>query len=311
VTISRATGHHAGNVIGNGIDRGAVVKVCRSGQVIPYIESVVTPATLEVSPPQECKSCGEQAELIGNDLMCTNTETCPAQIEGRIEFFFKTLGNCDGFGPKVIEKLCSYGVSKVSHVYDMQLQRFIECGFGEKTGHNLFMELSASIERPIEDWRFLAAFSIHNIGKGGCERLLKHHRLLDIFDLTYQDFMKIDGFGDTTAKTLVESLARIKPEFDYLHDFGFNLIETPRGTISSPVAGKTIVFTGAMAQASRSDMEAKAKSLGAFVSSSVSSKTAYLVIGEKVGANKTDAAKKHGTKILTEIEYLSLLSGED
>lgn len=310
VTISKATGHHYGNVKAGMIDEGAVVKVCRSGLVIPYIESVVEPA-IEFHTPGVCPSCNSPTEIDGDNLICTNTETCPAQIEGRIEFFFKTLGNCDGFGPKVVEKICNYGSKTITSIY-LSLCRldFIDMGFGEKTADNLLDELDASRKRPIEDWRFLAAFSIHNVGKGGCEKLLQHHRLADVFNLSIADIIDIDGFADITATNLVKSLAKIKIDFDLLMGLGFNLIETPLITDSAkltPISGLTIVFTGSMIHGKRDDMEKQAKSLGAKVSSSVSSKTDYLVCGNNVGEAKTKSAEKNGVKVLSEDEYLALL----
>jgi DNA ligase (NAD+) len=311
VTISRATGHHAYNVIEHGIDTDAIVRVCRSGLVIPYIERVIKPAS-EVKIPEKCPSCGSKTELVGDNLLCSNTETCPAQIEGRIEFFFKTLGNCDGFGPKVIEQLCDViGVRSVGGIYTMTRLCFSRAGFGEKTCDNLFEELKYSRQRPIEDWRFLAAFSIHNIGKGGCEKLLKHHRLKDIFNLTEEDIIAIDGFAEKSAQSLIKSLIRIKPVFNTLMSLGFNLIETPLDSdalvIDSPIAGKVVVFTGSMQKGKRGDMEKEAKLMGAKVSSAVSSKTDYLIAGENVGASKTESAKKNGTTVLTEDEYLTLI----
>ena len=310
MTISKATGHNYGNVRKEGINKGAIVRVCRSGLVIPYIESVTKKAEYFVHPEQ-CPSCGECTEVESDNLICPNTETCPAQIEGTIEFFFKTLGNCDGFGPKVIEQLVSSGEKTVRSIYAMTKLDFSRSGFGGKTCDNLFDELQASRVRPIEDWRFLAAFSIHNVGKGGCERLLKHHRLNDVFNLSINDIVAIDGFAETTANILAKSLDRIKPQLDALMVIGFNLIQTPLASekgVSSPVSGKTLVFTGTMTKGNRTEMEKQAKSLGATVGSSVSSKTHYLVCGSNVGANKTAAAKKHGVKLLTEQEYMDLVA---
>lgn len=311
VTISKATGHHAGNIQSQGIGPHAVVRVCRSGLVIPYIESVVERAPV-VWLPAGCPSCGAATELDGDNLLCTNTETCPAQIEGIIEFFFKTLGNCDGFGPKVISQLCSggtTGVKKITDIYQFDIDMFQAFGFGHKTSCNLFEELNYSRSRQIEDWRFLAAFSIHNIGKGGCEKLLQHHRLSDVFSLTVADIVSIDGFADKSARSLLKSLANIKPQFDYLMKLGFNLIETPHADeqAESAISGKTVVFTGSMIHGGRADMEKQAKMLGAKVSGSVSSKTDYLVCGANVGAAKTQAAEKNGVKVLSEDEYLALL----
>jgi DNA ligase (NAD+) len=310
VTISRATGHHYGNVAKNAIDWGAVVRVCRSGLVIPYIESVVKPAS-HFSAPGYCPSCGEPTKVDGDNLLCTNEVDCPAQIGRTLEFFFKTIGNCDGFGPSVIEKLCSNGISKVSDIYSLDMEEFVTTSVkAEISGgvtSNLYIALSDSRKIEIEDWRFLAAFSIHNVGKGGCERLLKHHRIEDVFDLTVDDIVQIDGFAEKTANSLVKSLAKVKSQVTYLLP-KFNLKRTTGSSAqSSPITGKTVVFTGSMQKGNRGDMEKQAKELGAKVSGSVSSKTDYLICGENVGASKTDAAKKHNVKVLTEDEYLKLI----
>jgi DNA ligase (NAD+) len=311
VTISRATGHHHGNVKTGMIDEGAVVRVCRSGLVIPYIESVVTPSNVFRSPPK-CPSCDSFTELDGDNLLCTNTEDCPAQVEGIIEFFFKTLGNCDGFGPKVIERLCEVGARSTVDIYKTSIADLMACGFGAKTATNLFYELIASRQRPIEDWRFLAAFSIHNVGKGGCERLLKHHRLADVFTLTRDDIVAIDGFAQKSADSLIYSLKKIKPAFDYLMSLGFNLVETSLASdriVSGSLSGKTVVFTGSMVHGKRDDMEKHAKSLGAKVGSAVSSKTDYLICGANVGASKTQAAEKNGVTVISEDQYIEMLKG--
>lgn len=311
VTISRATGHHHGNVKTGMIDEGAVVRVCRSGLVIPYIESVVTPSNVFRSPPK-CPSCDSFTELDGDNLLCTNTEDCPAQVEGIIEFFFKTLGNCDGFGPKVIEQLVKCGENSVRSIYTMTPLCFTRAEFFGKTSTNLFNELVASRQRPIEDWRFLAAFSIHNVGKGGCERLLKHHRLADVFTLTRDDIVAIDGFAQKSADSLIYSLKKIKPAFDYLMSLGFNLVETSLASdriVSGSLSGKTVVFTGSMVHGKRDDMEKHAKSLGAKVGSAVSSKTDYLICGANVGASKTQAAEKNGVTVISEDQYIEMLKG--
>jgi len=317
VTISRATGHHYGNVQSKGIDAGAVVKVCRSGLVIPYIESVVTPVSA-INVPAWCPSCSAPTHIDGDNLLCTNTVDCPAQIERTIEYFFKTIGNCDGFGPKIIQQLVGqYPDISIIDVYTGggdtrgMNKYFGRAGIGQGIGNNLIDELERSKKEPIEDWRFLAAFSIPNVGKGGCERLLKHHRLEDVFNLTVDQIVEIDGFAKKTATALVEALDRIKSSFDALYSLGFNLIRTPlnseKTAISSAISNKTIVFTGSMKSGSRDELQSGARALGANVASSVTSKTDYLVCGDKVGASKTEAAVKKGVKVLTEEVYLKLL----
>jgi DNA ligase (NAD+) len=285
------------------------VRVCRSGLVIPKIEKVVKPAE-HVFAPTKCPSCGGKTEWEGDFLYCRSSDICPAQIETTIEYFFKTIGNCDGFGPKVIEQICKQGYSSVVSIYKMDQRDFESCGLGAGISANLCAELNRSQREPIEDWRFLAAFGINNVGKGGCERLLKHHRLETVFDLTVEDLIAIDGFAEKTATILYNALKRIRDDFNYLSGLGFNLTKTPlvseQSATESPVLNKTIVFTGTLRSGKRDDLEKTAKLYGAKIGSSVSSKTDFLVCGENVGANKTEAAKKHGVKVISEADYLAL-----
>ena len=309
VTVSKATGHNCGNVLKEGIDVGAVVRVCRSGLVIPYIESVITPA-VNVFVPFKCPSCG--AETIEQDihLTCSNIVDCPAQVEGRIEFFFKTI-KVDGFGPAIIEKLCNQGVSRVSHIYALTKQDFAKL-IGGKTGSNLFEAVEKGRKLPIEDWRFISSFSLDGHGKGNCEKLLNKFALKDVFDLTVADIVTIVGFAEKSAKSLVNSFKVIKPEFDALMELGFNLVETIRGgvarEINYKIADKLFVITGTLVSGKREDMYTEIKSKGGLIGTKVTSKTDYLVIGLNVGAGKTGDAKKNGTTVITEAEFLEMIA---
>lgn len=163
----------------------------------------------------------------------------------------------------------------------------------------------------IEDWRFLGAFGIYRMGLGNCERLLQYHRLLDIFALTLDDIILIEGFAEKTGAAVVECLALIKDDFMKIHQLGFNLIQTPLITEqqqkTSPIAGLTVVFTGTMVHGKRDDMIKEAKRLGAKVGSSVTGKTDILVTGTDVGATKISAANENGVTVVSEEDYLTLL----
>ena len=121
----------------------------------------------------------------------------------------------------------------------------------------------------------------------------------------------IDGFAQLSAEAIVEGLANVKDEFFKVYDLGFHLTLTEkasdRESSDSPIAGAVVVFTGAMQQGSRSDMEKQAKLLGAKVAKSVTGKTTYLVTGEKVGETKINAARDKGVSVLTEQAYLNLI----
>ncbi|MDO9047416.1 MAG: helix-hairpin-helix domain-containing protein [Methylobacter sp.] len=307
--ISRATAHHYGMVKKLGIGVGTLIELTRSGLVIPKIERVIIPATPQI--PEHCPSCGSELVWDSDYLYCLNTTKCPAQIENTIEHFFRTLANVDGFGQKTVEKLHTFGISSIYAVYQLSMEQLQGMGFGEKTAQNLLDQLQRSRTEAIEDWRFLGAFGIYRMGLGNCERLLQHHHLMDIFKLTVEDVMNIEGFADKTGAAVVECLAKIKTDFMQIYQLGFNLIETPliaeQQQKISPISGKTIVFTGTMIHGKRDDMSKEAKRLGAKVGSSVTGKTDFLVTGSDVGAAKIAAAMEKGVRVISEEDYLALL----
>ncbi|MCO7226831.1 helix-hairpin-helix domain-containing protein [Pleionea sp. CnH1-48] len=310
-TISRATVHHYGMVKSNGVGPGAVVQLVRSGLVIPKIEEVLQPVEPEF--PEECPSCGSHVVWDGDHIICPNTTECPAQTENTMIHFFKTLGNIDGFGPATIAILNEKGVRSIHEIYQSKVEDFVEMGFGDKTSENLVNQLAASRSIEIEDWRFLAAFGVVRLGPGNCERLLEHHDIETIFDVSVEDMVKIDGFAELSAQTIAEGLKNIKHEFFQIFNLQFNLRRTEKlgggDGAETPITGKQVVFTGSMVSGPRGDMEKQAKALGAKVGKSVSGKTDYLVTGEKVGANKINAAKEKGVTVLTESEYLAMING--
>ncbi|MDA1343854.1 MAG: DNA ligase, partial [Proteobacteria bacterium] len=312
--ISRTTAHHYGMVKEQGIGVGTLIELTRSGMVIPKIERVITPQPPQI--PDHCPSCGSTLVWGSDYLYCLNTSQCPAQIENTIEHFFRTLANNDGFGGKTIEKLHANGVNSIYEVYQLTSEQLVAMGFRSKDGknlaaQNLLDQLQRSRTEAIEDWRFLGAFGIYRMSLGNCERLLQHHRLLGIFELAIADIILIEGFAEKTATAVVDCLSLIKDDFIKLYQLGFNLIQTPLITEqqqkSSPITGKTLVFTGTMVHGKRDDMIKEAKRLGAKVGSSVTGKTDLLVTGADVGMAKISTARENGVAIISEDEYLSLL----
>lgn len=312
-TIHRATAHHYRLVQEKGIGPGALIELARSGEVIPKIEKVLEP--VEPCIPNSCPSCGGELAWDGEYLCCTNNLQCPAQIANSLEHFFRVLGNVDGFGTATIEKLYAHGIRSVDEIYALPAEAFESMGFGPKQSQNLVQQLRRSRNERIADWRFLAAFGVFRMGGGNCERLLMHYTLTDIFALSEQDIVQIEGFADKTAAAVVKGLKRAKPLFDKLYALGFNLERTPLlsekpGNTQSSIAGKLLVFTGSMQHGSREEMEREAKLLGAKVGSSVTGKTDWLVTGQKVGAAKLNDAQQKGIAVISEEEYLKMIGRE-
>jgi len=309
--LSRATAHHYRMVLDKGIGPGARIILARSGEVIPKIEQVLTPTSAQI--PEHCPSCEHQVVWDGDYLVCPNSLVCPAQISHTMEHFFRTLKNNDGFGAATIKKLYENGIRSVDAIYDLTEQQLIEMGFGPKQSVNLTEQLLRSRHEAVPDWRFLAAFGVFRMGLGNCERLLKHHKLTEIFTLTEAEIVNIEGFAEKTAQVIVEGFANIQPLFDRLMRLGFNLIETfdAQPAVHHPLNSKILVFTGTFLTGSRDQLSTLAKNKGAKIASSVSAKTDYLVAGDNVGMNKTQAAQDKGVTVINEQQFLALIESSD
>ncbi len=308
-TIKRVTAHNAGNVRDKRIGEGAKIEIIRSGEVIPKLEKVIEEAE-QIVLPANCPVC--ETELVWNNdfLKCINVK-CDAKVVQSISHWFKTLGNADWFGVKTIEKLVKAGSNSLEKIYALKEQDYVDMEFGPVQSKNLFEAVGTSTTKSVEDWRFLAAFGISDLGKGDSRKLLTHFSLDKIVDLASDDIAAIHGFGDITSKSIPTGIENIKETFLFMMELDFNLEKTPLksevDSIENPISGKGIVFTGKMIRGSRDEMQNMARKLGANVQSAVSGKTDFLVCGEKVGAKKIEKAEKSGAKIITEEEFFNIV----
>jgi DNA ligase (NAD+) len=307
-TIRRVTAHNAGFLEKKGLGPGAEIEIIRSGEVIPKVEEVLVPAPAHL--PEHCPSCGTALARENDFLVCRN-EHCPDQVVQTVEHWFKILGNADWFGRKTVEKMVASGYDSLEKVYELGEDDFRGMGFGPVQSANLAEAVYLSRTREVEDWRFLAALGIEDLGKGDSRKLLEHFRLEDLPGLGPERIEAIRGFGAVTARSVAAGLERVSPTMRHLLGLGFRIRRTGAGRVAgagvhSPMEGKHVVFTGKM-RGSREEMQEQARALGALVQSAVNAKTDYLVCGENVGAAKMNKARQFGTAVLQEDEYLRLV----
>jgi DNA ligase (NAD+) len=320
-TIRRVTAHNATKITDDRIGPGARVEIIRSGEVIPKIERVLTPA-LEVTTPSHCPRCqhalswekksngqsSAKKEILF--LYCLNPQ-CPGRVEEQLSHWFKTLGNADWFGIKTIQKLVAAGYDSLEKIYAMTLDGFQTLGFGPVLSENLVAALITSRTKSIEDWRFLAAFGIERLGVGDSRKLLSHFALEAIPGIGADRISTIKGFKGRKSQAMVASLAALRPTFLHMLALGFNLQKTPlladQSGIQSPIAGNKVVFSGKMQEGSREQMQAQARELGALVQSAVSGTTDILICGSNVGPAKRKKAAELGVKMLSEADYYRLI----
>ncbi len=309
-TIRRVTAHNAGLVNRLQIGPGAEIEIIRSGEVIPKLEKVITSAT-NVELPKHCPAC-DATLLWKNDFLKCPNDLCVAQVEQRLHHWFKTLGTADWFGIKSIQKIVGGGYDSLEKIYAMTESDFSELGFGPVQSQNLAAALRLSRTKPVEDWRFLAAFGIADLGTGDSRKLLRHIELEKLLDREALQIEAIDGFGPITSASIAEGLQKRRATLRHMLDLGFQVRATPltgaQNQKETPITGKGVVFSGKMIHGRREEMQAEARRLGAHVQSAINRKTDLLVCGTKAGTKKIEQARRLGVRIVSEDEYRALMA---
>jgi len=330
-----------GQPIRDGVDIrvGDTVVVQRAGDVIPQIVSVVLDKRPKSAKPYKfpdtCPACGSHAIREEGEAVrrCTGALICPAQAVERLKHFVsRNAFDIEGLGEKQVQEFFHDGLI-MSPVDIFTLQKrdarstsklMHREGYGETSVRNLFAAIDA--RRAIELHRLIYALGIRHVGEGNAKLLARHYGSMDAFreamlaaargqseegnsSEAYQDLNDIGGIGDIVADAVVEFFAEprnVKALDALLGEIEVKDAEKPRK--SSPVSGKTVVFTGSLTKFTRDEAKAVAERLGAKVAGSVSKKTDYVVAGEDAGSKLTKA-RELGVNVLTEDDWLELIEG--
>lgn len=303
-TVTRASLYNMSYIEELKLDIGATVLVSRANDVIPRIEETIKGTGTVAKAPKHCPECHGATQFDGENLVCTNTAVCPAQIKGRIKNWIKEL-NLLEWGDTLVEKLVDSG--KVSDVSDLYLLKVDDIAnldrLGEKTAKKVLEILDANKEVPLEV--FLGALSIPMIGQStikaimnaGCDSLEKFGQLGSA------QFEQVPGVGPTKAKSLADGLAANQKLILRILDNGVKIKVRATGTLT----GKSVCFTGSM-QTKRPVLEKMAADAGADVKGSVGKGLTYLVIADPNStSSKAVAARKLGTTLISEDEFLDLV----
>jgi DNA ligase (NAD+) len=329
VVVSRATLHNEDEIARKDVREGDHVIIQRAGDVIPQVVRVVTENRngdqRPFSFPTECPECGSAATRAEDEAVrrCSGGLVCPAQAVERLKHFVsRNAFDIEGFGAKHIEtfyaeKLVTTpaDIFRLTHKSDELEQRD---GWGKQS----VAKLVAGIEekRSISLDRFIYALGIRQVGQATAKLLARHYSSLtnlrgaaleagDPNSSAYEDLVNIDGVGPSVVDDVVAffSDAQNRVLLDDLESVLGIEDFTAQATIDSPVAGRIVVFTGSLEKMSRGEAKARAESLGAKVTGSVSKKTDFVVVGADAGS-KAKKAEALGITVLTEDDWLALLN---
>ena len=347
VVVSNATLHNEDYIAGRDASGGQIrdgkdirvgdlVQVYRAGDVIPKIADLDLSQRPKGSAifafPQSCPECGSPAVRDPGDAVrrCTGGLICPAQGVERLKHFVaRKAFDIEGLGAKQIEMFFSddlLPVREPADIFTLEARDAVSLaplknrdGWGGKSASNLFAAINE--RRNIGLGRLLFALGIRHLGEAGGNLLAAHYgdwaSLVSAFDQAaagdgaeWDNLRAIDGVGEVMARSLINAFAP-GPERQAIDRLAAHLTvqDAPKPqTDGSPVAGKTLVFTGTLEQMSRAEAKARAETLGAKVAGSVSAKTDLLIAGPGAGSKAKKAADL-GVETIDEAAWLALIEG--
>jgi len=332
VVVSNATLHNEDEIARLGVKPGDTVEIQRAGDVIPQVLRVVNDGGGEIfTLPRQCPICGAQAvrdldaKTGKQDVVrrCTNGLSCPAQaIEGLKHFVSRRAFDIDGMGAKQIEAFYEKGlVKEPADIFTLEKRNDefnLETweGWGDTSAAKLFEAIRACREIPFA--RALYALGIRHVGQGNSDLIAKHYLSWGKMQTAlvaakphigeaWADLLSIDGMGEAAAGSLVDFVNTDNNGQVIKNLLGhIKIIDAKPPVSDSPVAGKTVVFTGKLERFSRDEAKTRAGALGAKVSGSVSAKTDILVAGPGAGSKLKKAAEL-GVTTMSEDEWLELI----
>ena len=315
ITVKRATLNNIDDIKRKGVRIGAEVFLRRSNDVIPEITGVVKDSldgTIEIKMPKKCPACDSELVQDGVNYFCENTLSCkPQLIKSIVHYCSREAMNIDGFSDKTAEQLFEeLNIKSIDELYSITINDLINLErFGKKKAEKLLENIQNSKQCKLSS--FLYALGIPNVGIKTSKDLEKEFKSFDnIINAKFNDLIKIQDIGDNTANNIIKFFnnKNILKTINKLLKYGVNPIYKNIDINYNTVFNdKTIVITGSLNDYSRNELKQKLENLGAKISSSVSKKTDYVIVGDNPGS-KYNKAIELGIKILNENDLNSLLS---
>lgn len=319
-SVSRATLHNQDFIDDLDVGIGDTVVVYKSGEIIPKVKAVNKAkrpeGTIRFQIPDVCPVCGSKThrEKDTADIRCTSME-CPAQKERHIiHFVGRDAMDIKGFGSAYVMDLVRLGYIKdIADIFVLKNHReaLIAQGIiGKEKNTDKLLETIENAKGN-EAYQLMTGFGIPNIGKAAAKSLLKHFKSIEnIKNATMEQLQEVADIGSVSATYIYEFFQSPSNQemLQRLSDYGVNMqVEQQAGGIA--LAGKTVVVTGTLPTLGRKEATELIEKHGGKASGSVSKKTDYVLAGESAGSKLTKAVEL-GITVITEEEFLALLSAD-
>lgn len=318
-TVKRASLHNADQIEKLDIREGDTVFVEKGGEIIPKIIGVDLSKRLANSVPtqyiERCPECDTALERTEGDAKhyCPNEYGCPPQITGRIQHFISRKAmDIEGLGGETVELLFKEGLIKdYADLYDLTKEQILPLErMAEKSADNLIKGVAESVAIPFE--RVLFALGIRYVGETVAKKLAKAYKNIDaLSSATAEELASVDEIGERIAESVVTFFQNAKNQnaIERLKSHGvqFELSAEKLENQTDILKGKTLVVSGVFETVSRDELKKLIEDNGGKVGSSISSKTSYLIAGDKMGPSKRTKAENLGVPIISEKDFLGMI----
>ncbi len=318
-TVRRASLHNADIIAGLDLHIGDMVYVEKGGEIIPKITAVAVDQRVLIGDKvqfiKNCPECNTPLVRYEGEAAhyCPNENTCPPQIKGKIQHFVSRKAmNIEGLGVETINLLYDEGLlHDVADIYTLQVDDLSGLErLGEKSAQNILQSIEKSKDIPFD--RVIFALGIRFVGETVAKKLVQVlHDIEQLKTATYETLIEIDEIGERIAQSVVQYFAEDKNIvlINRLKDYGLQMAvaEGDLKPQSDTLKDKSIVISGTFQHHSRDEYKQMIIQHGGKNVSSISSKTSFVLAGEKMGPEKLKKAESLGIPILNEGEFLEML----
>lgn len=313
VTVKRATLNNYDDIERKGVRLNSRVLLRRSNDVIPEILGTLETdeETYLIEKPTHCPACNSELVQNGVHIFCPNSLSCKPQLVSRlVHFASRDAMNIEGFSEKTAEQLLEeLDLTDLPEIYELKYEELYDLeGFKEKKTNNLLEAIERSKDVTLAS--FIYALGINNVGIKTATDLANHYKNLDnIRSANYDELITVGEIGPIIAESIIEFfhdetiiaaidkllMEGVKPNFEQLE------------IQQSLFTDKTVVITGAIEGLSRNKIKDIVEKMGGKVSSAVSKKTDFVIVGENPGS-KYDKAMEFGIRIMGESELKGIVN---
>ena len=319
--VKRASLHNADIIEGLDLHIGDMVYVEKGGEIIPKITGVDKDARSmligeKVKFITHCPECGSKLIRYEGEAAhyCPNETSCPPQIKGKIEHFISRKAmNIDGLGPETVDMFYRLGLIKnTADLYPLTADDIKNLDrMGEKSAENIIKGIEASKEVPFE--RVLFALGIRFVGETVAKKIAKSFNDIDeLENANLEKLINIDEIGEKIAQSILTYFANPlnRELIERLKSTGLQLYrrEEDLSGYTDKLAGQSIVISGVFTHHSRDEYKELIEKNGGKNVGSISAKTSFILAGENMGPAKLEKAHKLGIKLMSEDEFLTLIS---